>query len=243
MLEATIDGITYNLVKRTVSNPITRNILPDGGIEYRKDGVPHQEEDMPARIYPDGRVEYYQEGVLHRNHGPALIEAGGKKHWYNNGVEFTVPYHTEVLGHGIKKYYIDSKLTKIEYPGRYFGDGKEITLYKFGDKFVEDEVIDIDESVIDRINKIIENFNVQSKEQRIEKIFEIFSVLLWPCGISVLKKHHRFRKCVANKIIEFKISMPYHQLREFCKITDLLMDKCPELRDVCEKSKKSDNNE
>ena len=51
---------------------------------YNKDGKPHRE-DGPAIIDADGRKEWYQNGEYHREDGPAYLDADGYKAWYING--------------------------------------------------------------------------------------------------------------------------------------------------------------
>lgn len=56
----------------------------DGSITWRKNGLLHRENDLPAVIRPDGTRMWYRRGMRHRTHNdlPAVILPDGSQLWF-----------------------------------------------------------------------------------------------------------------------------------------------------------------
>jgi hypothetical protein len=57
-------------------------IEKDGTQVWRKNGMLHRDNDLPAIIHPDGSMEWWYEDELHRVGKPAYIDADGTMMWY-----------------------------------------------------------------------------------------------------------------------------------------------------------------
>jgi hypothetical protein len=54
---------------------------------FKRNGLRHRDNDLPAIIYASGTKKWYKNGELHRDNDlPALITYDGAKHWYQNGI-------------------------------------------------------------------------------------------------------------------------------------------------------------
>ena len=80
---------------------------------YNKDGKPHRE-DGPAIIDADGRKEWYQNGEYHREDGPAYLDADGYKAWYINGKLHRTDGPAAIWSDGIHEWWINDT---------YYGNG------------------------------------------------------------------------------------------------------------------------
>jgi hypothetical protein len=100
--------------------------IPDG-VEYRWNGLLHNNGDLPAiktptliAWYKEGKlhrakgpalksttkISYYRNGVLHRTDGPAVKLPDGTKKWYNNGKLHNTKGPAIVRPSGIEKWFI-----------------------------------------------------------------------------------------------------------------------------------------
>ena len=57
-----------------------------GNREWYKNGVLHNDIDLPAVVSAQGDLEYYQNGKRHRDNGPAVIRRNGVCSWYKDGI-------------------------------------------------------------------------------------------------------------------------------------------------------------
>ncbi len=90
----------------------TQTILPNGDIEWRLDGLLHND-NGPAYIGADGTQEWYKYDELHREGGPAYICTDGYQAWYVNGERYREPHNGEPMPIIVEK-------DKISYDGIIF---------------------------------------------------------------------------------------------------------------------------
>ena len=65
-------------------------VVEHGIRKWKKDGVLHRDDDLPAVIYPDGTELYYINGQKHREGDkPAVIFPDGTESYYKHGIEYT----------------------------------------------------------------------------------------------------------------------------------------------------------
>ena len=65
-----------------ISNPT--EVLEDGTLVWKKNGLIHRDDNLPAIVHPNHDIEYRSMGVLHNTYLPSLVLGDGTIEWYEN---------------------------------------------------------------------------------------------------------------------------------------------------------------
>lgn len=89
------------------SNDLPAVVYKNGHKEYWENGLLHRENNLPAVLYADGSKEYWHRGLCHRDDGPAIDKINGQKIWKSFG-----KYHCDsgpaiVQAYGRKDYWLN----------------------------------------------------------------------------------------------------------------------------------------